>query len=329
MNQPADTSSSTPNPSLHSARFQFPGRPLPLARRLAVHNRVVKHIRQFMEDRLFNEIPVPALDAATRTWEATGRNYLDNMIAKGFPAVWCESECLPQEYESMNMRLAGFKRMEVEKSDLKLDELCNLMENLLKSVASDLSADLLGGRQVTRLNHMINSPHPRITYRRALEILNKRGWDLPFGQDLNWKAESSLCRFFGNMPVLITHFPAELRFFTSRLNADDSSVTDTVDYILPYCGEAMDGAVRSTDPTAMREALGDVGRDHSDFESYLDIFQQNTLNRAGFGLGLTPLLQYLMGVERISDAVVHPLDRASFTCLDAQQKGGLNFGEAI
>jgi len=279
-----------------------------------------------MDDRLFNEIPVPAIDAATRTWAATGRHYLDSMISKGFPAVWCESECLPQGYESMNMRLAGFKRMEVEKSDLELDELCDLMESLLKSVASDLSADLLGGRQVTRLNHMINSPHPRITYRKALEILNNRGWDLQFGQDLNWKAESSLCRYFGNMPVMITNFPAELRFFTSRLNAEDNTVTDTVDYILPYCGEAMDGAVRNTDPQVMREALGNVGHNGSGFEPYLDLFTQRTLNRAGFGLGLTPLLQYLMGLENISDAVIHPLDRASTPALESMEASQ---GEAI
>ncbi len=323
MNQSAEPPADQRIPTLHSARFQFPGRPLPLARRLAVHNRVVKQIRDFMEKRLFNEIPVPALDAATRTWEATSRHYLDSMIAKGFPAVWCESECLPQEFESMNMRLAGFKRMEVEQSNLELDELCDLMENLLKSVAHDLSADLLGGRQVTRLNHMINSSHPRITYRRSLDLLNNRGWDLNFGQDLNWKAESSLCRFFGNMPVMVTHFPAELRFFTSRLNAEDPTVTDTVDYILPYCGEAMDGAVRTTDPEAMREALGGVGLDGSGFESYLNLFTQRTLARAGFGLGLTPLLQYLMGLENISDAVIHPLDRASVPTMDVSQ------GEAI
>ena len=317
MNQPAGTPAKSPNPRLQSARFQFPGRPLPLARRLAVHNRVVRHIRHFMEERLFNEIPVPAIDAATRTWAATGRHYLDSMISKGFPAVWCESECLPQEYESLNMRLTGFKRIEVEQTNLELDDLCHLMESLLKSVASDLSADLLGGHQVTRLNYMIHSAHPRITYHRALEILNNRGWNLQFGQDLNWKAESSLCRYFGNMPVLVTHFPAELRFFTSRLNKDDNTVTDTVDYILPYCGEAMDGAVRDTNPQTMRDALGQVGQNGAGFETYLDLFTQRTLNRAGFGLGLTPLLQYLMGLENISDAVIHPLDRASSLASEA------------
>ena len=110
MNLSTGLPGENPSPRLQSARFQFPGRPLPLARRLAVHNRVVRRIRNFMEERLFNEIPVPALNAATRSWEATGRHYLDSMIAKGFPAVWCESECLPQEYESMNMRYNGFCR---------------------------------------------------------------------------------------------------------------------------------------------------------------------------------------------------------------------------
>lgn len=292
---------------MQSARFQFPGRPLPLARRLAVHNRVVRHIRKFMDEHLFNEIPTPAINAPTRTWEATGRYYLDSMIAKGFPAVWCESECLPQEFESMNLRLSGFKRMEMEMVNTDLDGLCDLMEKLLKSVAADLSADLLGGHQVTRLNHMITTPHPRITYHQALEILNGRGWDLKFGQDLNGKAESSLCRYFGNMPVLITHFPAELRFFTTSINTDDPTITDSVDYILPYCGEAMDGAVRETNTEIMREALGN----QDGFEAYLTLFAKRQFQRAGFGLGLTPLLQFLMGVENISDAVIHPLDRAS------------------
>jgi len=122
---------------------------------------------------------------------------------------------------------------------------------------------------------------------------------------------------------MITNFPAELRFFTSRLNADDPTVTDTVDYILPYCGEAMDGAVRNTDPQIMRDALGNVGQDGCRFESYLDLFTQRTLNRAGFGLGLTPVLQYLMGVENINDAVIHPLDRASTPPMETSQ------GEAI
>ena len=65
-----------------SAMFHFPGRPLPLARRLAVYNRVKRILREFMEDQRYNEAPAPAAAVGT---------YLGHMIDRGFPAVW--SEC--------------------------------------------------------------------------------------------------------------------------------------------------------------------------------------------------------------------------------------------
>jgi aspartyl/asparaginyl-tRNA synthetase len=297
----------TDAPRFQSAMFQFPGRPLPLARRLAVHNRVAGRIRAFMSERRFNEVPVPAVSAATGSWEATSRFYLDSMIARGFPAVWCESDTLPQAGESLDQRLAGFKRVEAEMADLNLDRLCQLMEDLLRSVAADLSADLLGGRQVTRLDRMITLEHSRMTYRRALEVLNQRGWSLEFGQILPAEAQASLVRYCGNLPVMMTNLPAATRFFTTRIDEKDTETTLSVDYILPYGGRAFDGAVRETDPERMQARIDAHPRPNSHFDSYLGLFKARSLPRAGFGLGLAQLLQHLMGLEHIEDAVIHPL----------------------
>ena len=294
-------------PRLQSAMFQFPGRPLPLARRLAVHNRVVGRIRAFMAERRFNEVPVPAVSAATGSWEATERFYLDSMIARGFPAVWCESDTLPQPGEPLDQRLAGFKRVEAEMTNLDLDHLCQLQEDLLRSVAADLSADLLGGRQVTRLDRMITLEHPRLTYREALDVLNQRGWSLEFGQLLPAEAEASLVRYCGNLPVFLTNLPAASRFFTTRIDEQDPETTLSVDYILPYAGRSFDGAVRETDPARMRERINADPRPNAHFDTYLTLFSAKPLHRAGFGLGLAQLLQHLMGVEHIGDAVIHPL----------------------
>lgn len=295
------------SPPPQSAMFQFPGRPLPLARRLAVHNRVAARIRAFMTERRFHEIPVPAISAATGSWEATARFYLDSMIARGFPAVWCESDTLPQPGEPLDKRLTGFKRVEAEMQDLDLDQLCHLQEDLLRTVAADLSADLLGGRQVTRLDRMITLEHPRMTYRQALDILNQRGWSLSFGEELPAEAEASLCRFGGNLPVMVTNLPASLRFFTTRIDDTDSETTLSVDYILPYGGQAFDGAVRETDPARMQQRIDDDPRPNASFQSYLKLFAARPLPRAGFGVGLAQLLQHLMGLEHIEDAVIHPL----------------------
>ncbi len=307
MAKPAATAAASPSPNIQSAMFQFPGRPLPLARRLAVHNRVTTRIRTFMSERHFNEVPVPAISAATGSWEATARFYLDSMIARDFPSVWCETDTLPQPGEALDRQLTGFKRIEAEKVDLNLDQLCQLMADLLRSVAADLSADLLGGRQVTRLDRMLTLQHSRVTYREALDILNKRGWSLAFGELLNAEAEASLCRFCGNLPVMVTNLPAATRFFTTRLNCLDADTADSVDYILPFGGKTFDGAVRETDIAVMNRRIDEDPRPNTLFAPYLDLFAAKTLNRSGFGLGLAQLLQYLMGLEHIEDAVIHPL----------------------
>jgi len=195
----------------------------------------------------------------------------------------------------------------VEMRDLDLDQLCRLQYDLVRSVAADLSADLLGGRQVTRLDRMITQEHPRLTYRQVLDILNSRGWSLNFGEELPREAEASLSRFCGNLPVHVTNLPATNRFFTTHLDSQDPETTLSVDYILPYAGRSCDGAVRETDPAQMKKRIDDDPRPNPTFDSYLELFVAKPLHRGGFGLGLAQLLQYLMGLEHIEDAVIHPL----------------------
>jgi len=252
----------------HSAMFNAPGRPRPLARRLAIHNFVVRSIRGFFQDRGFHEIPVTAMA------DHPARVQLDGMLLSGFPNVWCESEILPTGGKREPRHLRGFKLMEAAGRDLSLDDLTDLQEDLLKAVAFNLGADLLGGRDVTRLDRMLHVSHPRITYRQALEILGSRGWSIPFGKELHPEAEATLTRFCGNMPFIVTHLPAD------KADPSDEEAALNVAYILPYSGITMEGSVRPGDPS-----------------------------RAGFSLGLAHLLQYLMGLGSVMDTLIDPMDR--------------------
>jgi aspartyl/asparaginyl-tRNA synthetase len=248
--------------------FDAPGRPRPLARRLAIHNFVVRSIREFFEDRRFHEIPVTAMA------DHPARVQLDGMLLSGFPSVWCESEILPIGGRREPRHLRGFKLMEAAGRDLSLDDLTDLQEDLLKAVVLNLSADLLGGRDVTRLDRILQVSHPRITYRQALEILGSRGWSIPFGEELHPEAEATLTRFCGNLPFMVTHLPAD------PADPSDEEVSVNMAYILPYSGITMEGSVRPGDPL-----------------------------RAGFSLGLGHLLQYLMGLGSVMDTLIDPMDR--------------------
>ena len=367
-----------------AACFSAPGKPLPLNRRLQVHNRVVQRIRAFLQEGDFVEVPVPTLTAAALSGEATdslfcceyfdrlafprisGQLRLEKMLAgspdgpgdpggpgsplgqdgpDGLEAVYCEGESLRREWKVDERHLTEFKLIEVARRGMSLDELMTFQEALVKDVARHLSADLLGGCHVTRLDRMINKEHPRLTYREALAALNRRGWSMPFGEDLHRDAEATLSRYCGNLPVHVSRWPAELELFNAKLDRDDPAVVESVDYILPYAGETISGAVREDDVALMRQRLEEsVGYRHlmsraarfaqdqsgaegeelsaryqsgieSAFGDYLRHFAKRPIERAGCSLGVARLLQYIMGLESIKDAVIFPLDRTSLSDL--------------
>lgn len=260
--------------AFQSAMFCAPGRPRPLARRLAIHNRVVGSLRAFFAEQLFHEVPVTAMA------DHPARVQLHAMLQSGFKTVWAESEIIPEQGRREPRHLRGFKLVEAASSKVDLEGLTDLQEDLLKFVARRMGADLLGGRDVTRLDAMLGVSHPRIRYRQALDILGKRGWDLEFGQPLHAEAEATLTRFCGGLPFMITHLPASLGKPGACPDARDPEVTQSVEYVLPYAGITMEG-----------------------------IMTADALPVAGFSLGLHRLLQYLMGLDTVMDTLIDPMER--------------------
>lgn len=250
--------------------FDAPGRPRPLARRLAIHNRVVRRLRDFFLAEGYHEVPVTALadDAA--------RVQLDGMLALGFEAVWCESEILPPGGRLEPRHLRGFKLIEAARAGLSLDDVADLQCDLLKAVAADLGADLLGGRDVTRLDRMLRCEHPRLEYGAALAVLRAKGWELEPGQPLHMAAKATLLRHCGNLPCQVVHQPRP-HVLAGTSAAPAPAAREAVEYILPCAGASMEGEV-------------------------LD-------GRAFLSLDLGRLLQYLMGLEKITDTLIDPMDR--------------------
>ncbi|MBC8426019.1 hypothetical protein H8E07_18045 [bacterium] len=347
-----------------STLFQTSAAPPSPMRRLQVHNAVVHRVRGFLQERGFVEIPVPELTAATGSCEIvdsmfsldyfgglafprqTGQLYLEEMVAGGLDAVYCEGESLRKEWKIDERHLTEFKLIEIERRDTSLEQLCDLQEELVKDVAVRLHADLIGGANVTRLDRVITAEHPRMTYAEALGVLNGKGFALAFGDDLDREAEAALNVHCGGLPVHVTHYPESLKFFNMKIDRGDPRVVECVDYVLPFSGESFGGSLREPDVDILSRRLYEgsmyghlmnraaefagaraasdpaVDEDRlrelyqagigDSFTGYLDLFAEHEVERAGFGLGVARLLQFVMGLASIKDAVVFPLDRASF-----------------
>jgi asparaginyl-tRNA synthetase len=345
--------------------YQQPGQPLPLIERLKLHDHVVREIRAFLHREGFLEVPVPELTAATGSCEVvdsmftldyfgslafprqTGQLYLEELVAGGLPAVFCEGESFRREQRVDDRHFTEFKLIEIEKRDMTLGELCTFQERLVKEVAEELAADEIGGANVTRLERMIKAEHPRLAYRETMKVLRRRGFDLSFGDDLDPQAEAALVYHCGNLPVHVTHFPEGIKFFNMKIDRHDPEVVECVDYILPFSGETFGGSLREPDTRVLRRRLhtgtmykhlmdraGEFARVRSvsdaecppademaehcrqsiknSFEKYLTLFENEPVERAGFGLGVARLLQFYTGVDSIRDAVIFPMDRTNF-----------------
>lgn len=339
-----------------------------LRARIEIHNLVVHRVRKFLSDEGYVEIPVPELTPATGSCEVvdsmfsmdyfgalafprqTGQLYLEEVVARGFDAVYCEGESLRKEGKVDARHLTEFKLIEIEKRDMTLEELCDFEEALLKDVISVLTSDCIGEDNVARLAPVLDSDHPRMTYREAVATLKGLGFAIEFGDDLGHSEEMALVDYVGNLPVHITHFPEELKFFNMKIERSDPTVVECVDYILPLSGETFGGSLREPDVDILRRRLntgtmyghlmnraaefarlqrlsdpegnGEQTLEEltvryqrgieTAFEKYLDLFAKNVTERAGFGLGVARLLQFVIGVDSIKDAVVFPMDRTRF-----------------
>jgi len=119
--------------------------------------------------------------------------------------------------------------------DLDLPWLCDFAEAALKRAVRRLSADLIGGSNVTRLDGTLANRHPRLPYRRALRIVAARGWRLALGDELTTEAQASLVRFCGLLPVQVMMLSGQPQPASSDTSKPGLS------YILPFGGEALRG----------------------------------------------------------------------------------------
>ncbi|MEK7075077.1 MAG: amino acid--tRNA ligase-related protein, partial [Patescibacteria group bacterium] len=137
------------------------------------------------------------------------------------------------------------------------------------------------------------------------------------GDDLNALAERELTMHYGI--VQVTHYPEQIKFFNmerSRNQKSHPGCVECVDMLLPYAGETIGGSAREYDYAILKGKLysssmlehlitlnrkrgGNAEEIHSAFDGYLDLFKKEQYPRAGAGLGLGRLLQFLVASDSI------------------------------
>jgi nondiscriminating aspartyl-tRNA synthetase len=151
---------------------------------------------------------------------------------------------------------------------------------------------------------------PRLKLTEALKIMEKEFGKKMETVDIDTEGERMIGEWakknHNSDFVFITHYPAKIRPFYSMPSADPQ-YTETFD--LFYRGmEIASGGQRIHDYKQLKDNIIKHKLKPEDFEHYLDIFKYGMPPHGGWGLGSERIVQKILGLKSIKQAILFPRD---------------------
>lgn len=254
----------------------------------------------------------------------TGQLALEQALQK-FPAVWTVIYSGRDEETEDSRHLRQFRLTEEEFSCESLEDLLCHIQMTVKAALSEILKNhqtvlkKVYKRDLTHLKTALTKKFQRITYDKAVELLQKNGFSkLAWGDDLKANHEQKIIELLSPkipLPTFITHYPKDIKFFNMKVSETDPRVVHSADLILPISGESAGSAVREPDGQKLKQRLltsnmfrlhKERGGSYQDFVWYVEdiIMAGKTSPHAGYGLGNERLMQYVLGIPDIRQASV-------------------------
>ncbi len=300
-----------------------------------LRSKLLTSTRKWFEQNSFLEICVPHITGATGSCEwfpnaipvtmfnaigeeqsmflrQTGQLYLE-AFTHAHNRVFTVGSSFRQEKKVTNRHLCEFTLIEFEGRDFELDGLMNLVEGLLKSMYS--AANLMMTNHI--LESYVTLPFNKIKYADAVDLLNKNGFSVDYGDDFGNDEEHTLCNILNHLPTFVTHYPADpkpkqggvIKFFSMKRKGSE---TLCCDLLLPDVGEAVGGAVREGSAelckkqfleSYMYNHIVDSGVDPEQFDWYFDVLKQGQGQSSGCGIGFERVIQSVLVTKDIEISI--------------------------
>nr|WP_300002340.1 asparagine--tRNA ligase [Tissierella sp.] len=239
--------------------------------------------------------------------------------ALAFKNVYTFGPTFRAENSNTSRHAAEFWMMEPEIAFADLEDDMNLAEDMMRYVIKyvmeeapeemEFFNNFIDKELLERLENIVNSDFERITYTRAVEILqeSKKKFNYPveWGIDLQTEHERYITEEVFKKPVFVTDYPKEIKAFYMREN-DDGKTVAAMDLLVPGVGEIIGGSQREERLEVLEQKIIDNGMNPSDYWWYLELRKYGGTKHAGFGLGFERLIMYITGITNIRDVIPFP-----------------------
>ena len=160
-----------------------------------------------------------------------------------------------------------------------------------------------------RLNNILENKFERITYTKAVELLQNSGqkfeYKVEWGIDLQTEHERYLTEQIFKKPVFVIDYPEKIKAFYMRSN-DDGKTVAAMDLLVPGVGEIIGGSQREERLDILEKKIKDNNLDRNAYWWYLELRKYGGVKHSGYGLGFERMIMYLTGMQNIRDVIAFP-----------------------
>jgi asparaginyl-tRNA synthetase len=290
-----------------------------------IRNEIQQGIHDFFYERGFLRVDTPILTAAqgersgmfeteyfeegTAYLAQTGQLY-GEAAAAAFGRIYTFGPTFRAEKSKTRRHLTEFWMIEPEMAwydqamneDLQEEFVSYLVQRCLERRGAELK-EL--ERDITKLE-TVKAPFPRIAYTDAIEILQKKGSAITWGDDLGAEDEALLVADY-DRPVFVCNYPKEAKAFYMKENPADPRTVLCADLLAHEgYGEMIGGSQREDDYDKIVARLQHEGLPMDAYGWYLDLRKYGTFVHSGFGLGLERTVAWICGLPHIRECIAFP-----------------------
>src|SRR5215213_6795609 len=292
---------------------------------LRVRHEIEQAIQDFFYEREFIRVDTPILTAAigersglfateyfdegTAYLAQTGQLY-GEALAAALGRIYTFGPTFRAEKSKTRRHLNEFWMIEPEMAWYDSDDNMRLQEEFVsylvqRTVERRASELEVLGRDVSKLAP-VKPPFPRLDYGDAVKLLQQKGSNIKWGDDLGAEDESLIVADY-DRPVFVMNYPKEAKAFYMKENPADPRTVLCDDLLAPEgYGEMIGGSQREDDYDRLLQRIKDEHLPLDAYGWYLDLRKYGTFVHSGFGLGLERTVAYICGLDHVRQTIPFP-----------------------
>ncbi|RLI18843.1 asparagine--tRNA ligase [Candidatus Bathyarchaeota archaeon] len=292
---------------------------------LKIRAEVEKACRDFLDENGFTLTDSPILTPSSVEGVATlfevpyfgdkafltqsGQLYVEATIA-AFGKVYCFGPTFRAEKSKTPRHLTEFWMVEPEmafynfEDNLKLQE--EMVTYIVRRVLKKRRRELETLKRDLKPLKKVEPPFDRISYSEAIEMLQKAGYKIEWGEDLGAPHERFISLKF-EKPVFVHRYPAKAKAFYMQPDPENPEVVLCADLLAPEgYGEIIGGSERIHDLKILEQKIEEFGLPREAYEWYLDLRRYGSVPHSGFGLGIERTVMWICKLKHVRETIPFP-----------------------